>query len=170
MSCVSLFQIFFFLCFWSHHQAQIFVVPKFHPSSCWKCRHVSISCLLTVKWLICIVCLFWARCWAGSWVWALNETQSLPEQRLFPMGRVTCVMRRLQQLRSKLPQEHTCIHTEGASLAGVAGSVYTRLVLARSLNSSQALNTYSGLQAPLCLLFLFSHGRALFIQENTEAT
>ena len=62
------------------------------------------------------------------------------------------MMRRLQQLRSKLPWEHTCIHTEGASLAGVVGSIYTRLVLATSSNSPQAQNllTYSGLQVPLC--------------------
>ena len=111
-----------------------------------------ISSLSTVTWHICIVCLFWVRCCAGSWGWAVNETQSLPEQSLHPVGRVTWVMRRLLQLRSKLPWEHTCIHTEGASLAGVVGSIYTRLVLATSSNSPQAQNllTYSGLQVPLC--------------------
>ena len=109
-----------------------------------------------------MACLFWTRCCAGSWGWAVNETQSLLEQRLYPLGRVTCVMRQLQQLRSKLPWEHTCIHTEGASLPGVVGSIYTQLVLARSPNSSQALYLLTlGCRCLFALLFLFSHGKSI---------
>lgn len=51
---------------------------------------------------------------------------------------------------SKLLWEPTFIHTEGASLSGVLGSIYIQLVLARSPNSSQELLlTYPGLQVPL---------------------
>lgn len=68
----------FYLFIWNYHQVHRFVVPKFYPSSFWKCRHLSISNLGTFNWHTCIVCLFWARCCAQSWEWQWTRHSLYP--------------------------------------------------------------------------------------------